>query len=303
MPSMSRILSISDKVILFPLWLITLLHLPVLYPLADGLSVLLCYIIRYRRKVVLQNLKNSFPEKSHREIKRIMWRFYRYLCDYFVESLYTINMSLEECNKRYSYTNPELLEKYFREGKSVVLTTSHYGCWEWSANFTSWFSPTIFAIYKPLSNKLFDRLFIYIRSKYGLEPIPMKKTLRTIADCLKKNETFALLFLADQRPARQDLSYWTFFMNQETPVITGMDRLARKYNLPVVFMNVSRPRRGYYEITYETIEPEPAKTKPNELAEKYIRCVEKLVRNQPEFYLWSHKRWKYRADKYKPGVN
>lgn len=291
-------LSISDKIILSPIWALSLLPLPVLYGISDFLSWVMCYIIPYRRKVVLSNLQHAFPEKEQHEIRHLARRFYRYLCDFFMESIYLVTMDLEECNRRYTYQNPELLQQLYKEGKNLAIATSHFGNWEWATNFESVFSHKLYGIYKPLKNKLFDRLFITIRNKYGSLPIPMKQTLRTIMDCTKKKEIFALYFVADQRPRKNDLTYWTTFMNQKTPLITGMDRLARKYDLTVIFMNIERPRRGYYQVSHEIIEAQPAASEPNSISEKYIRCVEAQIRRNPELYLWSHKRWKYRAEDY-----
>ncbi len=297
---MAGILRTSDKIILFPLWLITLLPLNVLYSFSDFLYIILYYFIRYRKKVVLENLSKALPEKNKTEIKLIAKRFYHYLCDYFIESIYLINMDIKECNRRYSYTNLELLDKFYNEGKSIILAIGHYGNWEWANNFTICSPYTLYGIYKPLSNKLFDRLFIHIRGKFASVPVPMKTTFRTIKTLLEKEELFALYLVGDQRPPKGDLGFWTTFLNQETPAITGMDKLARKFNFPVIFMNVHRPRRGYYKITFEEISNESNKSGPHEITEKYIRYVEKLIYTQPEYWLWSHKRFKYKPEEYKP---
>ena len=298
---MEETLAFKDKLILFPIWLVTLLPLPVLYILSDLIFLILYYIVGYRRTVVDSNLKKAFPEKTDKEIHRLTLKFYRYLCDYFIESIYLLNMSVAESNKRYRYTNPEIVKDLYKKGRSIVYTVGHYGNWEWAtANLHKKASYHILGIYKPLSNKLFDRLFIYIRARYGNTPVPMKKTLRVITESMKNKEIFSLYLVADQRPTIEDIHYWTIFLNQETPVITGIERIAKKYDLPVVFLDVERPRRGYYEITFRILTEEPKKEEQYAITEKYMRQVEKMIKRRPELWLWSHKRWKYSAEKYKP---
>lgn len=297
---MQNSLKITDRIILFPLWLLTLLPLPILYLLSDLIFLILFYLVQYRKNVVIENLSLAFPEKSTNEIRKISIGFYRYLCDYFVESIYLMNMSEKECSKRYKYTNPEILNKYYHSKQNIILAISHYGNWEWACNLNHHCSYIIYGVYKPLSNKIFDRLFIYLRGKYDSVPVHMKHTFRYIKNSIDKKELFALYLVGDQRPPTGDLEFWTTFLNQDTPVITGMDKIARKYNFPVIFMAVKRLRRGYYEVTFEVISDNPSAESTFGIAEKYIRRVEKLIHSSPEYWLWSHKRFKYKAEKYKP---
>jgi len=297
---MQERLKLTDKIILFPLWLLTWLPLTVLYVFSDFIYLILYYIAGYRRDVVLENLSLAFPEKSSEEIRTISKKFYRYLCDYFIESIYLINMSERECSRRYQYKNPELLNQFYEKDKNIILAISHYGNWEWACNLNHYCNFIIFGVYKPLSNKLFDRLFIYMRGRYGSIPVHMKHTFRYIKKSMDRKELFALYLVGDQRPPTGDLEFWTTFLKQETPVITGMDKIARKYDFPVIFMNVQRPRRGYYEVSFEVICDDPSARKPFVISEKYIRCVEKLIHSRPEYWLWSHKRFKYKAEQYKP---
>ncbi|MBA7523952.1 Lipid A biosynthesis lauroyltransferase [subsurface metagenome] len=296
---MSGVLTTKDKFKLFPLWVITLIPLEILYLLSDMVFIIIYYVVGYRRNVVLDNLRVSFPEKSEKEMKRISRKFYHYLCDSIIESVYLINMNLNECNKRYKFRNPELLENLAKNGRNIILAISHYGNWEWANNLNHWGPYKILGIYKPMSNKLFDRLFIHMRGKYGSIPVAMKNTLREVVKAQKKKELFALYLVADQRPGREDLSYWTHFLNQEAPVITGLEKLSLRYDLPVVFFNMSRVKRGFYEITFELIVENPKKTKKYEITEAYIHRVEKMVKERPEYYLWSHKRWKYKPEEFK----
>jgi Kdo2-lipid IVA lauroyltransferase/acyltransferase len=210
-----------------------------------------------------------------------------------------INMDLEECNRRYSFENPEIIRRLSEQKKNIILATSHYGNWEWASNLCVHIPYKILGIYKPLTNKIFDKLFVYLRGKYGSTPIPMNNTLRVINDSLKKGELFALYLVSDQRPGLEDMNFWTNFLNHDTPVITGTEKLAKKYDLAVVFLEIIRIRRGYYEVYYRLITDKPKKESSNVINEKYIRSVEQMIFNKPELWLWSHNRWKYRPEKYK----
>jgi Kdo2-lipid IVA lauroyltransferase/acyltransferase len=296
---MSSTLSPADKIILSPLWLLTLLPLPALYLVSDFLYIIILYVIRYRRAIVYKNLRSSFPEKSSKEIDIIAKKFYRYLCDYFIESVYLLNMNAEECNRRYRFTNPELLVKLDAKKKNIVLAACHYGNWEWANNLNNLSPYKILGVYKPLSNKIFDRLFVNIRGRYGSKPVSMKQTLREVVYAINNDERYALYLVSDQRPGGNDLHFWTTFFNQETPVITGMEKLAQRFDLALVFLKVRRVRRGYYEVTFDMIANEPGRYENNKISEIYIRKVEEHVKAQPEFYLWSHNRWKYSPEKYK----
>ncbi|MBN1598964.1 MAG: lysophospholipid acyltransferase family protein [Bacteroidales bacterium] len=297
---MKGILTFKDKIVLAPLWALTLLPLKVLYPISDILYFITYYIIGYRKNVVFRNLVNSFPDKDAYEIERIAKNFYHHLCDYFLESIYLINISLEECNRRYTFSNLEVLERLKDEGKRVFYLTSHYGNWEWAINLDVKTPYHTIGIYKHIHNDTFDRLFQYLRSKFGCGTVLMNKTLKTIIELKRRNVLFALYSVADQRPGREDLNFWTIFLNQDTPVITGTEKLARKYDMPVVFMNVKRIKRGYYNATFELISDNPKQTKGHEIAEKYIRKVEQLIIKEPAYWLWSHKRWRYGAEEFKP---
>jgi KDO2-lipid IV(A) lauroyltransferase len=300
---MKAVLTLKDKIILFPLWLLTKLPLWLLFFISDFLFLLTYYIVRYRRKIVYENISKSFPDKSDSEKRVIIRNFYHYLCDYFIESIYMINMNLEECNKRYSFENPEIIERLFSQKKNIILATSHYGNWEWASNLSVHIPYAILGIYKPLSNKIFDRLFIHIRGKYGSLPVPMNKTLRVVKEYLESGKSFALYLVSDQRPSPEDISFWTNFLNRETPVITGIDRLAKKYDLAVVFLEVHRVKRGYYKIYYRLLTDNPKLESTNAINEKYIRTVEHMVLEKPELWLWSHNRWKYSPQEYKPKMN
>jgi KDO2-lipid IV(A) lauroyltransferase len=298
---MTHILSTSDKIKLFPFWLLTLVPLSVLYIFSDFLFIIAYYLVRYRRKVVSTNLRNSFPEKSTDELLRIEKRFSRYLADYFIESIYVINMSIKECQRRYRIANPEVIETLNRQGRDVIIGAGHYGNWEWATCSTAVMSYKCMGIYRPLRNKLFDRLFIYIRSKYNSYPVPIKESLRTLVQTRKENQRFGLYLIGDQRPIREDLDFWIIFLKQETPVITGIDRLSRKFDTPVFYLNVERVKRGYYSVRFDLITEKPNEEIKLAIAEKFMRKVEQSILREPAYWFWSHKRWRYNPEEFKPG--
>jgi Kdo2-lipid IVA lauroyltransferase/acyltransferase len=289
-------LTFLDKIILFPLWLISLIPLRILHVLSEIIYFILYYITGYRKKVVFDNLRKSFPEKSETEIKKIAKKFYHHLCDYFLESIYMLNMSNNEVKLRYKPRNPEVIEELYAKGKNAIAVTSHYANWEWAASGWIQMPFKTIGIYKPLSNKLFDRFMIHLRSRYGSPVEPMKHTLRAIVESQKQRDTFILYLVGDQRPMKSEIQYWTTFMSQDTPLITGPEKLARKFDLAVVFIDVRQKRRGYYELNYELITDNPKQTAEFEITEKYIRLVERQILSKPELYLWSHKRWKHKRD-------
>jgi KDO2-lipid IV(A) lauroyltransferase len=293
---MSDFLSVSDKFKLSPLWVISLLPLRLFYGLAEFLFLVLYYLIGYRKKVVFENLLKSFPEKSNSEINSLTRRLYRYMCDNIIESIFLINMSQEECNRWYQHRNIELLDKLADEKRNIILATIHYGNWEWANNLNNFCHYKILGIYKLLSNKLFNRLFCQIRGKYVSKLLSMKHTFSEALDSIKNEKLFALYLVADQRNEGEDLKFRTTFFNQEAPVITGMKKICRKFNLAIVYMLVHPVRRGYYQIIFELLIDKTEEYVKFAIAEKYIRKVEEQVKEQPGYYLWSNMRRKYRPE-------
>jgi KDO2-lipid IV(A) lauroyltransferase len=279
--------TLLDKIVLFPLWLISLLPLQVLYRLAWLVYFITYYIIGYRKKVVSTNLKKSFPEKSPKELKQIERKFFRHLCNYFFETLYML---------RYKPANPELIDELFAKGKNAVAVTSHFGNWEWAASGWIQMPYKTIGVYKPLSNKLFDRFMLHLRTIYGSPVEPMKHTLRAVIGSIKNGDRFILYLIGDQRPMKSEINLWTPFLNQDTPVITGPEKLARKFDLAVVFIDIVQIKPGFYELHYRLITEKPAETEEFEITKEYFRLVEQQIARKPELYLWSHKRWKHKRE-------
>jgi len=278
------------------IYLLSLLPFPVLYALSDLMYVVMFYVVKYRRDVVNANLRNAFPEKPEKEIQRISKAYYKYLCDLTLETFKTLTFTRKSALKHCRFHDTEILKRLHAEGKSIVIVLGHYGNWEWAGSSMSLDTDyQLYVIYHPLTNKRFDKLIYDMRSRFGTKLIPMKNTLR---DMIKnKAEVNATAFIADQTPSNPDNAYWTNFLNQDTPVFEGTEKIAKMLNYPVVFGNVKRIKRGYYEIFLEMLEEDPASTQYGDITELFTRRLEKEIIETPEIWLWSHRRWKHKRSK------
>ena len=280
--------------LLYPLiWVLTLLPLWIQYLLSDLLFALNFLFIGYRRKVVYLNLRNSFPEKSNNEIRTIARKFYRHLFDQMIESIALIHMSPKRILKHMRYKNPEIIEELYKKNKSIILVSGHYGNWEWIISLQMLVSHKTLAIYKQLNNKYFDRMFTNMRSQYGMTPVKMNSILRELINREQKNELTLTYSLGDQRPLFRHIQYWTRFLNQDTPVYLGTEKIARKKDLAVVFLKMRKIRRGIYETVFIPLFENSRETKEHEITDKYLSILEKTIIERPEFWLWTHKRWKH----------
>ena len=234
-----------------------------------------------------------------KEIKSIERKYYRYLCDLFLETFKTLIFSREKAGKHCTMNAEakKLFEKYFNEKKSVIIVLGHFGNWEWGGNtFTMANKQQLYVIYHPLQNKFFNNLTIKMRTRFGTKLIEMKETYKDMLTL--RNEINATAFIADQTPPPEN-AYWTKFLNQDTPVFRGTEIVSRKMNYPVVYVLVKKIKRGYYEIFAETLFENPKETKEGEISEAHTRRLEKDIIAQPETWLWSHRRWKHQ----RPSVN
>ena len=275
------------------IWLLSWLPLRVLYVFSDICFFFIWYIIPYRKKLVFKNLSLSFPEKSPEELRIIAKKFYRNFCDNFIESLSAIHMGIKEHKKRYKLSNTEVLNELHAAGKDVLLVSAHYGNWEWLSLIPLFTDYKIFGVYKTLHNKYFDRMFITLRARYGVTPVTKEKTFRTLIESQKNGTRVLAYMLADQRPRWTEIQHWIRFLNQDTSVILGPEKIARKLNMAVVFIEHLKIRRGYYESVCVTLASDPANTKPYEITEKYYQNLENIIRESPAEYLWTHNRWKH----------
>jgi Kdo2-lipid IVA lauroyltransferase/acyltransferase len=278
--------------LLYPfIYLVASMPFPALYRFSDFLY----FIIRltgYRRKVVLTNLHHSFPDKSEREINTMCDEYYRYLCDLILETLKTLKMTEQETRERVTFHRADWLDKLYAEKKSVLIVMGHYGNWEWAGPAFTLSTPfQLVVIYRPLSNIYFEKMMVRMRTRFGTRITPVDKTLRDMV--ANRHEITATGFIADQTAPKQT-AYWTSFLNQDTAVFTGPEKLAKKFNYPVVYMHVRRVRRGYYDVTPHLLVENPGNTAENEISELFTRRLESDIRDNPVPWLWSHKRWKHK---------
>lgn len=264
-----------------------------LYIISDILTFFVYYISHYRRNVVVRNLKTSFPDKTEDEIKKIAKDFYKHFVDSFFEAIHLLHMKKKVLFSRFQYKNPELITKTFEQSKSIILLIPHYGNWEWLANLELISSYHFLAIYKPLSNKCFDNLYIRIRERFGGETVPMKNAYRKMMSYQNDHKQIITFFLYDQRPIRTELNHWITFLNQDTPVLLGAEKIARQTNQTVLFLKMRKVKRGYYENEFIKISNHPSDTGPLEITKQFYKILEDLLKEDPSPWLWSHERWKF----------
>ncbi len=279
-----------------PLYLLMLLPLSVLYLIADFFVWLTRDILQYRKRVIWENLKNSFPDKSDRELKQIMRAYYAHMIDVFMETFKALTISKREMMSRVTFENIKEIEQYFEQERSVILLLGHYGNWEWGGfSFTYHSSRQTNTLYHPLSSQFFDWLTYTIRARCGVKLIPMQNTLRYLAET--KSTLSLTAFIADQSPSNQQ-AYWTHFLNQDTAFFTGAEKIAEKFNYPVVYACINKAQRGYYQVRFTTITDKPKQEPTNFITQRFIELLENDIRHTPYLWLWSHRRWKHKRTNY-----
>ena len=277
------------------LWMLSRLPFSLFYKVSDVVYWLVFYLVRYRRKTVQENLKLAFPQKTPQERATIEQKFYKHMVDMFLEMIKSLNISEEELKKRFVITNIEELQRIHAMNKSVLLACGHYASYEWMNalqlyphDFTS------FAVYKQVKNPHFDKLVRRIREKYETRVINSKEAVKVIA----RNQLDGLIgiyaMIADQSPKLQGAKFWTPFMGISVPVFMGTETLARKYDMAVVYLHVEKIRRGHYVATFKTLTTSPKEEQAYEITRRYFDHLEAQIQQQPEYYLWTHKRWKHR---------
>lgn len=275
-------------------WIITLLPLKILYIFSDLLYIIFYYFPTYRKSVVLKNLQNSFPDKSPDELKKIAKKFYRHFADLFVETLKLTHLSNKELQKRFTVTNPGLLKRLYESGYDLILAHSHYNNWEWLVCLPLNTDYKVVGIYKPLQSRSFNMFINKLRSRNNMGLTPMSHVVRDIVTNKEKNIRTMYGFISDQTPAKPDIRYYTTFLNQETPVYLGIEKIAKRYNMPVLFLNVQKIQRGYYSVTAELLFENPTGLPEYAITETHVRRLEELIMEKPEYWLWTHRRWKYK---------
>lgn len=276
---------------MFVLKLISRLPLPVLYFIADALFVFVYYSVGYRKKVVDQNLKRSFPEKSHEELRAIKKEYYRRFTQYMVETLKGLTISEKALLNRVRFTNVSEVQPYADAGQSICVIASHQFNWEWALQVGCMVLPfPVDAVYQKLSNQKFDQLMIDSRSRFGGKPIEKSRVLREIIKT--KDRLRALGIVADQSPRRHSPKYWTTFLHQDTAFFLGPEQIVKAARYPTYFFKIERVKRGYYTVELVKLAEPPYDKEGHEVLERYIEETEQLIRNDPAGYMWSHRRWK-----------
>ncbi|URM36481.1 lysophospholipid acyltransferase family protein [Flavobacterium anhuiense] len=278
------------------LWLISILPFPVFYLFSDFVYFLVYRVIGYRKKVVRENLALTLPHLSDAERKVVEKKFYKHMCDMFLEMIKTMSMSPEEMERRFHVTNIDLVRDYAKKGKSVILVASHYASYEWLLTINPKLGFQGVAVYKRLANPYFDRLVRKIRSKYNTEMIETRKAIPTMAKNQREGVLSMYGLASDQSPKMERIFHSMKFMGVEVPVHTGAETLAKKYDLAVIFVQVKKVKRGYYEATFISLADNPKEFENFKITEMYLKEVEKQILEAPEFYLWTHKRWKHRIE-------
>jgi KDO2-lipid IV(A) lauroyltransferase len=290
----SKIISAIGYYLMYPfLYLLSVCPFWLMYLLSDLLYFLLYHLFRYRRGIVIQNLRNAFPEKSEQEIQLLGKKFFKYLCDLFLETFKTLTIS-KESMLRHCTMSPEAMnvfEEAARQNRNAIIVMGHLGNWEWSGNtFSLLCKQQLFVIYHELSNKKFDALMYKMRTRFGTKLIEMNETMRGMISY--RNTLNATAFIADQTPSPNN-AYWTIFLNQETPIFWGTEKIARKLDYLVVYVRVRKIKRGYYTVDAEVLVADAGATRDGEISELHTRRLEKDIVEQPETWLWSHRRWKH----------
>ncbi|MBF4470858.1 MULTISPECIES: lysophospholipid acyltransferase family protein [Flavobacterium] len=281
--------------IVYPfLWCISMLPFPLLYLFSDYVYIILYRIIGYRKKTVRTNLALALPHLSNKERLIIEKKFYHHLCDMFLEMIKTMNISKEEICRRYVFKNFEIYADLEKKGKSIAIMCAHYASYEWVISMNYYTEFQSFGIYKQIKNPYFDKLIHSIRSKFNAHLITTKETISTIENNCKNKTLSVYGFASDQSPKESCAYHWTKFMGIEVPVHTGAEMLAKKYDMNVVFLKTKKIKRGYYEAVMEVLS-ENSKEVPNyEITDQFIKLVEQQIYETPEYYLWTHKRWKHK---------
>ncbi|MDB9783111.1 lysophospholipid acyltransferase family protein [Winogradskyella sp.] len=282
-------------ILIYPvLWLISILPFRLLYAFSDFLYLFAYQIFGYRKSTVKTNLRLVFPNKSEQEIAKITGQFYHHLCDMIVESIKSLTISEAAMKARYKFTNIDVIKDFETKNRSIILMCAHYGSWEWIFILQTYVKHKGYAIYKRLANKYFDKLVRKIRAKYNSHLITTKETLAVLTETQKKGELTINGFVSDQSPKATKAFHWNEFMGIKVPMYTGAEMLAKKLDMAVVFFSVKRIKRGYYETTFKTITETPNDFENYEITDIFFKLVEEQILQAPQYYLWTHKRWKHR---------
>lgn len=276
------------------LWIISRLPWKLFYMFSTLIYVITYYIIGYRKKAVTDNLVLVFPKKSQAEIITIRKRFYKHMCDMFLEMIKTMSISKEELSRRFKIINPEVIKELETKNKSIMVLMAHYASYEWSIAVQFLGGFPIVGVYKKLRNKNFDQLVHRIRGRFDARLISKHDTIREITKDKIDGKLCAYGLVTDQSPRLRNTQYWADFMNITVPVYPGGEKIAKRMDMPVVYLKIEKVKRGYYQAEFITIAENPKKCEDYYVTKKYLELLENQIHEKPEYYLWTHKRWKYR---------
>ncbi len=276
------------------IWILSILPFRILYIISDLIYLILYYVIGYRRNVVLSNLKLVFPEKSTEELLTISKKFYKHFVDVFIEMIKTFTASKELIYKHYTFTNIDFLNDLYKDGKSIILVGPHYANWEWIMSLDSFVKYKGYAAYSKIGNKYFNNKILKSRAKFGTIMLPTSNIVSEIIYNSQNNIQAAYGLLSDQSPQLNKTHYWSTFFNVKIPIHTGAEMLVKKYNMNMVFIETKKVKRGYYETSFSLIQEDSKENSAYGLTDNFLKKVENHVYKQPEYYLWTHKRFKHK---------
>ncbi|MBW4361819.1 lysophospholipid acyltransferase family protein [Flavobacterium taihuense] len=276
------------------LWCISMLPFPLLYLFSDFVYIITYRLIGYRVKTVRANLALALPHLSDKERLVIEKKFYHHMCDMFLEMIKTMTISKEEICKRYVFKNFEVYKELEKKEKSIAIMCAHYASYEWVVSMNYYTEFHGYGIYKQIKNPYFDKLVHSIRSKFNATLITTKETIPTIITNNRNKKLSVYGFASDQSPKENSAHHWAKFMGIEVPVHTGAEMLSKKYNMNVVFLRTKKIKRGYYEATMEVLTENASEVPNYGITDRFLKLVEQQIYESPEYYLWTHKRWKHK---------
>jgi len=286
--------SLTNRLVVVLCKLVARLPFWVIWGLADIFYVILFYIVRYRRKVVFQNLKNSFPEKSTEEIRKIARKYYHHLSDIGLETIKFSRMTEKQIDDRLKVHGYDIYEEYYQQGKSIIVLGMHYNNWEWSGSMQRFIKAQFLVVYNQLRDSTdFERFLIQTRDRFGAISVPIGQSVRIALNFNKAERPGSLMLAGDQTPP-QNSQFWTTFLNQETAFFPGAMKIAMKTNQPVIMHHTKKTGRGRYEVYHYKLIENPSEVKPEDIMMAYVNKLEEIIKAEPEYWLWSHRRWKHR---------
>lgn len=286
--------ALGNRILVIGLKFISILPFWVIYGISDFFYVIINHIVGYRKGVISDNLNHAFPNKKPAEIATIRNKFYRHFCDMWLETVKMHSMSKKSMQKRITFQGTEILEKYYNQGRSVVLLTVHHNNWEWNTAVQAGIKHQGLVIYNPLrGSSAMEEFIIQTRERWGAKCIPIHKSGREILKYNRDGKPTLAVLAADQTP-RASSRFWTIFLNREAPFFSGPEKIAIRGNQPVVFGYASKIKRGYYNFKFEELISEPQQVNSNEILLRYVRKTEEIIHEEPAYYLWSHRRWKHK---------